>query len=113
MTDKPKEKTLRGMATGGTEGRPGQAYSICRAEVYELPSGRCELRTCRERGSNRGGHLEPHWDASRSYRADTLDELLRIGLAETAGDEVMASPELAQAIRDACFEAEDGGEDGP
>lgn len=57
-------------------------------------------------GSNQG-YLEEHDRHERRYRADSLAELLAVGISESRSDPDMNDPELVQAIRSAIFEAED------
>ena len=55
--------------------------------------------------------LEEHYCIERVYRADSLEELLRIGLAEVRAEGVFKDSVggLCQAIRSAIYEAEDSG----
>lgn len=91
----------------GHDGQPGENFCRKVAIISKLPRGRgYELLTRIRWGSNQG-RLEEHGRHERTYRANTLDELLRVGIAESRSDEEMNDPELIQAIRSAVFEAQD------
>lgn len=100
------EKVQISKAVLGDRDYPGDAYRHKIAQVYQLPSGRYELQTIITQGSNQG-HLEEHHRDGRTYRANTLDDLLRIGLTEIRNDDIMNDSELLEAIRRSIFEAED------
>jgi hypothetical protein len=57
--------------------------------------------------SSNQGYLEEHGSDSIRFRADDLDDLMRIALSEIKGDERFSEPGFASAIRDAIFEAQD------
>ena len=60
------------------------------------------------RGNHEGSHLETHHCMERHYRARTIDDLRRIGIAEVRGDdELERRPSLCEAVRRATAEAED------
>lgn len=90
----------------GERGTPGQQFSKMFAGIKRAKNGQYELHVRSVSGSNQG-HLEEHERHERKFRADTLDELLRIGIAELRGDETFADPRFAQAIRNAVYEAQD------
>ena len=92
-------------AVQGEYGQPGSSFNLRIATVYRL-SGGYELATTIRWGSNQG-YLEEHGRHERRYRAATLDELMRVGVAESRADSDMNDPELSQAIRSACFDAQD------
>lgn len=103
-----KEKKLIGECDKGSRGTPGQSYGTTRARVYALPSGRFELTLLDAWGSNQG-YLEEHGRNERRYRADSLSELLRVGVAEVRQDDELKGSvdKLVAAIREAIFDAED------
>jgi hypothetical protein len=88
----------------GSIGTPGDQYDIRRATV-ETNGLRYAVRIHEEWGSNRG-YLECEGEEDRQYRADSLDELLRIAIASEKEREKPMDAVL-DAIREAIYEAED------
>jgi len=103
------KKELIGESDQGSYGSPGSQFVERLAKVYRTRRG-YELQLEHSWGSNQG-YLQRNGDDSRRFRADSLDELLRIGIAESRGDETFGDPKFAQAIRDAIYEAEDAQDD--
>lgn len=96
----------------GDRGTPGQEFSKMFAGVKRAKNGQYELHVRSVWGSNQG-YLEEHGREERKFRADTLDELLRVGISEIRGDEAFESPKFAQAVRNAIYEAQDAEADSP
>jgi hypothetical protein len=91
-------------------GSPGQQFWKIWAGVCLAKNGQYELHVRSVSGSNQG-HLEEHYRHERKFRAPSLDELLRIGIAELRGDdEEFRDPRFAQAVRNAIYEAQDAEE---
>jgi hypothetical protein len=87
----------------GSYGTPGSQYHVHKITVSER-SGRYRLQVSEHAGSNQG-HRQDHHSDDRQYRADDLDDLMRIAIA---AERDLASPErVATAIRNAIYEAED------
>lgn len=94
----------------GSRGTPGQQFSQIFAGIKRAKNGQYELHVRSVWGSNQG-YLEEHGREERKFRADSLDDLLKIGIAELRGDEAFADPRFAQAIRNATYEAQDADAD--
>ena len=94
-------------ADKGDEGQPGGNYCKQWAGVMLTPSGQYELHVRHVWGSNQG-YLEEHGRIERRYRADTLEEVMQIGIEQIRADEEFeeAGPFVA-AIRDAVYDAMD------
>lgn len=89
-------------AMEGTYGQPGSRYHIYEATVSEVRPGRYQLHTREDTGSHQGYPQSDGNAIERTYRAESVDALMRIGCTDHAG-----TSEMCQAIRAACFEAED------
>ena len=101
------KKVRIGNVDKGHCGMPGQDYSERIARVYLVRPGRYELYVRSARGSNQG-RLEEHGRVERSYRADSLAELLALGIREVRADaELDDDGRIVAAIREACAQAED------
>ncbi len=103
-------KFLLGAADKGIDpGQAGTAYSKRFASVFRAGT-RFELVVVSESGKNRESPYPPLPDSTieRRYRALTLDELLKVALAELAADAELTSeaPVLTAAIREAIFQAQ-------
>lgn len=99
-----------GYSNQGDSGRPGSGYVKFLAIVSTTKTG-YQLDVRHVWGSNQG-YLEEHGRIERKYRARSIDELMRVGIAEVRqeDDEVFdgaAKSKLVAAIREACFEAQD------
>lgn len=93
----------------GDSGHPGSGYNKRWAGVSKAKNEQYQLDVRSVWGSNQG-YLEEHGRVERKYRADNLDELMRIGIAEVRADSEFEGEEQSQlvaAIRDAIFEAQD------
>jgi len=97
----------------GNAGQPGASYTDRIARIYLVRPGRFELYVRAAHGSNQG-YLEEHARRERTFRASSIDDLMRIGISEVRDDaeleEYCGSSGVAQlvaAIRAACIEAED------
>jgi hypothetical protein len=95
-----------GDADHGSRGTPGSSCSKRFAGVRRTKNGQYELAVQTADGSNQGC-LEWHDSDETRFRAASLEELLRIGVAETRNDHRFNAPEIVSAIRDAIFEAQD------
>lgn len=105
------EKNERlGYSDHGSTGQPGSGYVKFVAFVERIKTG-YQLDVRHVWGSNQG-YLEEHGRIERKYRARSIDELMRVGIAEVRqeDEEVFdgaTKSKLVAAIREACFEAED------
>lgn len=73
-----------------------------------LPDDHPAVPALAEQGA-KGRYLEEHGRVERRYRAGSINELMRIGITEVRADADLGQEEAAllEAIREACFEAED------
>ena len=95
-------------ADHGHSGQPGDYYTERIARVKNAGK-RFELYVRSAYGSNQG-HYEEHERTVRRYRADSLEDLLRIGISEVRDDTEFDDKEtskLVAAIREVIFEAQD------
>jgi len=105
------EKNERlGYSDQGERGQPGSGYVKFVAFVAATKTG-YQLDARHVWGSHQG-YLEEHGRVGRKYRAQSIDELMRVGIAEVRreDEEVFdgaTKSKLIAAIREACFEAED------
>ncbi len=91
----------------GNGSHPGQQYTKWFAGIRRAKNGQYELLVQQTRGSNQG-YLEEHGREERQFRADALDELLRIGISEIRDDEAFQpSARIAQAIRSSVHGAQE------
>ena len=95
-------------ADHGEHGTPGDQFYKCFAGVKRAKNGQYELHVRSVYGSNQGS-LEEHGRDERKFRADTLDEVMRVGISEIRGDEDFEkhNSKFCAAIREAVFEAQD------
>lgn len=95
-----------GSDQAGSHGQPGSQYNVREITISER-AGRYKLAIHAAWGSNQG-YYEDHGSDDRQYRADSLDELMRIAISAEQGRE---EPDqgVMTAIRNAIYEAEDAG----
>ena len=105
----PKTKQWKTLSTDdqGSAGSPGTSYTISEATV-QTNGTRYRLLITARWGSNQG-YLEEHGNNDRQYRADSLDELMRIALAAEK-ERTKPHQEIMTAIRAAIYAAEDSAE---
>lgn len=98
----------------GHSGQPGDGYCKHFAGVRRAKNGKYELHVRNVWGSNQG-FLEEHGRVERKYRADDLDDLLRIGISEIRADEAFADAvgSFSAAVRNAIYAAQDIDADQP
>lgn len=99
-----KTWTILASCDKGSLGTAGDQYDIRQATVATNGS-RYRVSIREEWGSNRG-YLEAHGGDERQYRADSLDELMRIAIAAER-DRSEPNDAILTAIREAIYEAED------
>lgn len=92
----------------GDKSRPGEQYTERIAAIKRAKNGQFELNVISVWGSNQG-YLQEEGRIERRYRAENLDELLRIGISEIRDDDDFSgnSGPFVAAIREAIFDAQD------
>lgn len=92
----------------GHDGGPGGSYSVEKAMIRLVNSGRYEVKVISAWGSNQGYYQE-QGSVERRYRAGSIDEVMRVAIAEIRADSELqdSAAKLAAAVRNVCFEAED------
>lgn len=97
----------------GTWSPPGGQIAYLECEVFKHARKPSRYRArCDDRWGNNQGYFQCNGGSLREYRADSLDELMRVAIA---GEQRVLSDEysgrMAAAIRNAIAEAEDAEED--
>lgn len=112
-------KTQLSSVDKGRGGQPGSDYTDRIARVYRVRPGRYELYVRAAHGSHQGWCgarelTEQHDGRARTYRAGSIDDLMRIGISEVRDDADLLEycgadgvGQLVAAIREACIAAED------
>lgn len=95
----------------GDGGHPGSRYDVLLCTIYRHTKKVRYRAVCKNEWGSNQGRLEPHGGFENEYRADSLDELMRIAISGERESMVDMSPsdsaKMSSAIRNAIAEAED------